>query len=801
VAAPTYSVLTLAEVSTTIGRLIGAYTYRVSFVTVYGETLTGNATTITPAAHTGPGGWSWTASGTGVGPIAGVSYAYKVSFVSELGESLSTASTSATITGVTATAPSVTVNSGTGENGYAVTWVHPEWGESEISGRTVISGTNNTVFVTNLPAGCGWNVYATGTVPAGNGATAVLYRVAERAVGAASFTHTTQTGPQASVRATLGRAVVVSGIPAGPTGTTARRVYRTRANAPASFLLVGQIDGNAAGASFTDTVPDAALTTFAPTSNLNGKQITITIPTGPATTIARRLYRSRVGNSGLYLHTQIDGNGSATVTDNQPDEALTVLPPTVATAGGEEQQVNLLAGPTGTIARRLYRTTAGGSEFRLLAEIPNNTAPTYLDAKADSELGATTEPVTSTAGGQAIDVIAIPVAPAGVTARRLYRRRSGTPTYRLVAPIEDGASTYLDDRPDDALGEPPPIASTAGGQSVQVTLPIGPTGTTARRFYRSRSGGGALGYAGAISGNVTPAIVDDRPDDALGEPPPLVNTAGGSMVALSNLPIGPTGTTARRIYRTKGGGADYFYLRQITDNTTLSYTDDASDDDLHDLAPTASTIGALAGDTSLRLESTTGFPAGGWVRADSQVLRYTGVSGAFLTGMPASGLGAITAAIAAGSAVLVEPHLIGVVGVSVSMPAGTTIHLLVTRDDAAAQAVMAARVGGDGITEEYVTDDRLSVAEAIERGDAKLLELKDPVVTIRYRTHDRTTRSGREVTINVGAPNNIVGTYKIQQVTYTEFDPLMIRFPLCTVTASSRRASFDAIVRLLKGYV
>ena len=45
-------------------------------------------------------------------------------------------------------------------------------------------------------------------------------------------------------------------------------------------------------------------------------------------------------------------------------------------------------GPTGTIARRLYRTNNGGSTFNFLDTITNNTDEIYVDFREDTQLGA-----------------------------------------------------------------------------------------------------------------------------------------------------------------------------------------------------------------------------------------------------------------------------------------------------------------------------------------------------------------------------------------------------------------------------
>ena len=50
---------------------------------------------------------------------------------------------------------------------------------------------------------------------------------------------------------------------------------------------------------------------------------------------------------------------------------------------------NIPTGPAGTTGRKIYRTTSNGSVYKLLTTIANNTAEVYTDNTADSALGAT----------------------------------------------------------------------------------------------------------------------------------------------------------------------------------------------------------------------------------------------------------------------------------------------------------------------------------------------------------------------------------------------------------------------------
>ena len=50
------------------------------------------------------------------------------------------------------------------------------------------------------------------------------------------------------------------------------------------------------------------------------------------------------------------------------------------------------------------------------------------------------------------------------------------------------------------------------------------------------------------------------------------------QVSLTSIPTSSSySVTARKIYRTKAGGSDYYYLATINDNTTTTYTDNIAD--------------------------------------------------------------------------------------------------------------------------------------------------------------------------------------------------------------------------------
>ena len=105
---------------------------------------------------------------------------------------------------------------------------------------------------------------------------------------------------------------------------------------------------------------------------------------------------------------------------------------------------------------------------------------------------------------------------------------------------------------------------------------------------------------------------------------------------------------------------------------------------------------------------------------------------------------------------------------------------------------------GPGIREEWVQDRRLSIPEARARGNATLALRPLEDVTITYRCRDLRTASGKTITVNLPAPTNVSGTFKIQTVTIANFRPYPTQYPTYTVTASSRHFNFEDWLRRLE---
>lgn len=358
---------------------------------------------------------------------------------------------------------------------------------------------------------------------------------------------------------------------------------------------------------------------------------------------------------------------------------------------------------------------------------------------------------------------------------------------------------------------------TLSGGNTKVSLSSIPTSAdgrvTKRRIYRVDYSEGIWRLVTTINDNTTTTFEDTAANASLAVTTvPSVNTSGSGQVDLTNIATGPTGTTARLVFRSPVNivsTSGYKFLTRISGNVTTTYTDNIADTELGNDLPLTSTVGPLAGDTTIPSQDIAAHASGGgWVIVAGQIVRHTGTSGSTLTGVPASGIGALTASVPYGTPLINAPHLTGVTGILYAINKGDEVNVWVTRNDTAAQTFMTSAVGGDGIHEaDPIQDRRMSETEIIARCDAKLEELSTPLVTVRYLTRDITTQSGRDVTITLSAPTSISGTFRIQSVTTTGFVATAVAArhsasadyrPLRQVECSSRRLSFEQILRVIK---
>ncbi|HXU05226.1 MAG TPA: hypothetical protein VN903_29910 [Polyangia bacterium] len=291
--------------------------------------------------------------------------------------------------------------------------------------------------------------------------------------------------------------------------------------------------------------------------------------------------------------------------------------------------------------------------------------------------------------------------------------------------------------------------------------------------------------------------------------PPGPNYMGpltGNRVALSGVSTGPAGVTARKVYRTAANLTPLKLLTTLANNTATTYADAQADATLGATAPATDSSGltmpagqVLPGAAAMSVSGTGwALPAGGWaiIGNGQQIIRYTGISGNQITGIPATGAGAITAAVNYNSTVTGAPMLIGVGGLGTALILGAPVNIWVQVDDTAAQAALAARVGGSGIVEQLIIDERRGEPSLLALCNADLALYGRPIVTIRYTTFDLNSRAGRPVRVHLAQPA-IDQTLTIQDVTIATSDGTGP--PRLTVTASSIRTSLEDLLRRMVG--
>jgi hypothetical protein len=308
------------------------------------------------------------------------------------------------------------------------------------------------------------------------------------------------------------------------------------------------------------------------------------------------------------------------------------------------------------------------------------------------------------------------------------------------------------------------------------------------------------------------------PDASLGAAALAVGTAQAAQVSLTAIPLGAASVIGRVLYRTKAGASQLQVLWVFNDNTTTTAVDTGLDVYLGANAPTSDLSGlqqpaglVLAGSPTLPCATVAAFrPAGGWAIVGSQNIRYTGISGNALLGIPPSGPGAILAAISWNTTVVAAAMLTGIptsgLGViKYQILKGDPVNLFVQVDDLAAQAAVRAQLAGsDGIIEDEMQDGRLSYTEGVARCQARLDLLgaldsdgKVGIITVSYVCRDLNTVAGATVTVNLGPPLNLRGDFLIQRVGVGKFHVPHLN-PTFTAEASSLRFSAEEMLRLLR---
>ena len=180
-----------------------------------------------------------------------------------------------------------------------------------------------------------------------------------------------------------------------------------------SFVASGNtlVNGGTYKWLFTYSRDGVSETTIGPEStplvNDNSKIIGLFRPVGlPADVTHIGVYRNTNGGAtfrrvqaALYEAAQVPLSPGVLDVSAPSDTDILAFPLAPVANGTQKQRVtlnNILIGPTGTTARKIYRTVAGGSQLKLLTTLANNTVVTFADTAADGTLGANA-PATNSA--------------------------------------------------------------------------------------------------------------------------------------------------------------------------------------------------------------------------------------------------------------------------------------------------------------------------------------------------------------------------------------------------------------------
>jgi hypothetical protein len=507
------------------------------------------------------------------------------------------------------------------------------------------------------------------------------------------------------------------------------------------------------------------------------------------------------------------------------------------TAGPTSSSATTVAGLTAPTVLQVNTMNGFGSSGGSIDISNFKYSVSFLNVTGETLATQQTGSGSLAAGQTKIDLFSIPTGGAGTTGRKIYRSDlpAGPGTFdtpRLVIFINDNTTTNAtDSTATGSRGAVAPSTDTTPRATVALSaIPTGDSTVTGRKLYRRFNGTGTFKLATTLNDNTTTTYTDTTANASLGADAPSSNTAIARRVSVAGIAVGATGTTSRKVYRTAVGASQLKLLTTLADNTTTTFADATADGSLGANAPTSDTSAlaqpsgqVLAGATSLPTASAGPFNAsiGGWaLLSGGQAVRYSGISSNTLTGIPASGPGAITTTVLYGSQVLPAPALTGINqwnGLSRAMAKGSKVNIWVQRDDLAAQAALGALeldddgVPTDGIREYTISDERSTEATMIGLCDADLAIFSRPIVSAVYYTRDTKSKSGRTVSIDLFAgglfdpavfdsavfdvydPGAKAGDFTIQHVELSFDGPALN--PLYAVTATSVAFTLNDLLR------
>ncbi|GHO55531.1 hypothetical protein [Ktedonobacter robiniae] len=312
------------------------------------------------------------------------------------------------------------------------------------------------------------------------------------------------------------------------------------------------------------------------------KQIAYTPPAAP--TLA--LVAGTGMGTGAYTYAITYGMG---VGQTLPGTTATV---TTTSTSAQVALSNIPVGPAGTTYRNIYRSKVGtSSPLYLVTTIGNNTTTTYTDTAADTAL-------TSVAGAHdkfggylrmqdqnGINVIELfPDGAVKFDTGKIITDGNGNLTISNGTFTINGTSYLGTTNVYGPLAmQPGQLLSSLGNVNIQAIS--GPPPSGAQTVVQA---GGSLSV-GAYQYAYTYTTADGG-ETALSPATSATTTTGNTAVTYQSLGVGPTGTTGRKVYRTKVGGSTFYFLRSI-DNAVSYVYDTAADTTLTVVAPTHPTFG------------------------------------------------------------------------------------------------------------------------------------------------------------------------------------------------------------------
>jgi hypothetical protein len=292
-----------------------------------------------------------------------------------------------------------------------------------------------------------------------------------------------------------------------------------------------------------------------------------------------------VDNALIFAHKKISDVGFPTLTQVMPDERV-----------GRVDEQPAPATPTVTESSIAGLVDPGHHSYVV----------TFVDRTGETRIG---KPIAITLRSRMhrVEISNIPTGSSLVIARKIYRSKSmgENNKHYLLTRIDDNTTTsYTDNIPDSGLGAParedvssrPQPQSQAAVDVATYNLNLNRAGIVFTKELRPELFTATVGRGGNVdvgkheyaitfltdNGETDGSVYgqDDHSPSAGGVP--VAISGSPKQVLLTNLPRGSAVVTGRRIWRSKAVAPmteteKYFLVATLSDNTTTSYVDNASD--------------------------------------------------------------------------------------------------------------------------------------------------------------------------------------------------------------------------------